>query len=64
MLGKRVLRYLQGTKYKRLYYDRNKSGLLKAYSDASWGNAENGKSFSGGVIYIGNSLISWKGKKQ
>lgn len=62
-LCKRVLRYLKGTKYKCLYYDRE-FGSLKAYSDASWGNAENGKSFSGGVIYIGNSLISWKGKKQ
>lgn len=63
MLGKRLLRYLQGTKHKCLYYDR-RHGLLKAYSDASWGNAENGKSFSGGVIFIGNSLITWKGKKQ
>lgn len=33
-IGKRVLRYLSGTKYKRLHYDR-KFGLLKAYSDAS-----------------------------
>lgn len=38
--------------------------MLKAYSDASWGNAEGGKSFSGGVIFLGNSLISWKCKKQ
>jgi len=36
--------------------------FLKAYSDASWGNAENGK--SGGAVFIGNSLILWKGKKQ
>jgi len=63
MLGKRVLRYLNGTKNKCLYYDRA-CGMLRAYSDASWGNAENGKSFSGGAVFIGNSLISWKGKKQ
>lgn len=59
---KRVLR-LNNTKYKRLYYNRE-PGLLKAYSDASWGNADNGKSFSGGAIFIGNSLVSWKCKKQ
>ncbi|GFV81041.1 retrovirus-related Pol polyprotein from transposon TNT 1-94 [Trichonephila clavipes] len=31
---------------------------------ASWGNAENGKSFSGGVVLLGNSLILWKCRKQ
>jgi len=41
MLRKRVLRYLNGTKNKCLYYDRA-CGILRAYSDASWGNAENG----------------------
>jgi len=62
-LAKRGLRYLSGTKYKRLCYDR-KFGLLKAYSDASWGNTENGKSFSGRVILLGDTLITWKSKKQ
>lgn len=60
---KRILRYLNNTKNKRLYYNRD-PGTLKAYSDASWGNAENGKSFSGGAIFIGNSLVSWKCRKQ
>jgi len=63
MLGKRVLRYLNGTKNKCLYYDRA-WGILKAYSDATWGNAENGKSFSGGAVFTDNSLIFWKGKKK
>jgi len=63
MLGKRILHYLNGTKNKYLYYD-HACGILKAYSDASWGNAENKKSFSEGAVFIGNSLISWKGKKQ
>ena len=40
----RVLRYLNGSKYKLLEYDR-KFGLLKAYSDSSWGNTNNKKSF-------------------
>ncbi|GBN82325.1 Retrovirus-related Pol polyprotein from transposon TNT 1-94 [Araneus ventricosus] len=62
ILAKRVLRYLMGTKDK-LFYDNN-FGFVNASSDASWGNAENGKSFSGGVILLGNSLISWKCHKQ
>ncbi|GBM95246.1 Retrovirus-related Pol polyprotein from transposon RE1 [Araneus ventricosus] len=63
ILAKRVLRYLMGTKDKKLLYDNN-FGFVKASSDARWGNAENGKSFSGGVILLGNSLISWKYNKQ
>lgn len=59
----RVLWYLSSTKNKKLHYDRD-PGMLKAYSNASWGNAENGKSFSGGVTFIGNSLVSWKCRKQ
>lgn len=38
--------------------------MLKAYSDSSWGNAEEARSFSGGALFIGNSLISWRCKKQ
>ncbi|GBN13319.1 Retrovirus-related Pol polyprotein from transposon TNT 1-94 [Araneus ventricosus] len=63
ILAKRVLRYLMGTKDKKLFYDNN-FGFVNASSDASWRNAENGKSFSGGVILLGNSLISWKCHKQ
>ncbi|GBN25648.1 Retrovirus-related Pol polyprotein from transposon TNT 1-94 [Araneus ventricosus] len=51
ILAKRVLRYLMGTKDKKLFYDNN-FGFVNANSDASWGNAENGKSFSGGVILL------------
>ncbi|GFT63114.1 retrovirus-related Pol polyprotein from transposon TNT 1-94 [Trichonephila clavipes] len=50
-LVKRVLRYLMGSKDKKLFYE-NEFGILNASSDASWGNAENGKSFSGGVVLL------------
>ncbi|GFX45340.1 retrovirus-related Pol polyprotein from transposon TNT 1-94 [Trichonephila clavipes] len=50
-LAKRVLRYLMGSKDKKLFYE-NEFGILNASSDASWGNAENGKSFSGGVVLL------------
>ncbi|GFW56893.1 retrovirus-related Pol polyprotein from transposon TNT 1-94 [Trichonephila clavipes] len=50
-LAKRVLRYLMASKDKKLFYE-NEFGILNASSDASWGNAENGKSFSGGVVLL------------
>lgn len=56
VLYKRILRYLNGTKHKQLHFNRE-FGLLKAYSDANYGNANEGKSFSGGAIFIGNSLV-------
>ncbi|GFW98417.1 retrovirus-related Pol polyprotein from transposon TNT 1-94 [Trichonephila clavipes] len=62
-LAKRVLRYLMGSKDKKLFYE-NGFGILNASSDASGGNAENGESFSGGVVLLGNSLILWKCRKQ
>ncbi|GFV87010.1 retrovirus-related Pol polyprotein from transposon TNT 1-94 [Trichonephila clavipes] len=49
-LAKRVLRYLMGSQYKKLFY-KKEFGVLNASSDASWGNAENGKLFSGGVVF-------------
>ncbi|GFS84249.1 retrovirus-related Pol polyprotein from transposon RE2 [Trichonephila clavipes] len=66
-LAKLVLRYLMGSKDKKLFYENEfvcVCGILNASSDASWGNAENGKSFSGGVVLLGNSLILWKCRKQ
>ncbi|GFY34756.1 retrovirus-related Pol polyprotein from transposon TNT 1-94 [Trichonephila clavipes] len=58
-LAKRVLRYLMGSKDKKLFYE-NEFGILNASSDASWGNAENGKSFSGGVVLLDSqAAIQW-----
>ncbi|GBN59165.1 hypothetical protein AVEN_43497-1 [Araneus ventricosus] len=62
-LAKKILRYLKGTKEKTLVYS-NKFGCINASSDASWGNAENGKSFSGSVLILGDSLVTWKCNKQ
>ncbi|GBN24025.1 Retrovirus-related Pol polyprotein from transposon RE1 [Araneus ventricosus] len=62
-LAKKILRYLKGTKEKTLVYS-NKFGCINASSDASWGNAENGKSFSGSVLMLGDSLVAWKCNKQ
>ncbi|GFU28710.1 hypothetical protein TNCV_468931 [Trichonephila clavipes] len=56
-----------GSKDKKLFYE-NEFGILNASSDASWGNAENGKSFSGGVVLLGkisthkhlNYFLRWR----
>ncbi|GBM03320.1 hypothetical protein AVEN_256873-1 [Araneus ventricosus] len=58
-LAKKILRYLKGTKEKILVYS-NKFGCINASSDASWGNAENEKSFPGSVLMLGDSLVTWK----
>ncbi|KAK2578119.1 hypothetical protein KPH14_000978, partial [Odynerus spinipes] len=42
----------------------SKRGHLEIYADASWGNAEEGKSFSGGAIMLGDSLVMWRSNKQ
>ncbi|GBM99699.1 Retrovirus-related Pol polyprotein from transposon RE1 [Araneus ventricosus] len=62
-LAKKILRYLKVTKEKILVYS-NKFECINASSDASWGNAENGKSFSGSVLMLGDSLVTWKCNKQ
>ncbi|GBM08985.1 Retrovirus-related Pol polyprotein from transposon RE1 [Araneus ventricosus] len=62
-LAKKILRYLKGTKENTLVYS-NKFGCINASSDASWGNAENGKSFSGSVLMLEDSLVAWKCNKQ
>lgn len=62
-IAKRVIKYLNGSKDKILFYS-NKFGTLNASADASWGNAENGKSFLGGLLQLGDALITWKCNKQ
>jgi hypothetical protein len=62
LIAKRILRYLSGTINYKLHYDRDR-GILNG-SDASWGNGVNMKSFSGGIIQLGKSLIMWNCHKQ
>jgi len=60
-----VLRYLKGTPNKGLFYPRLNSLQLYAYSDADWGNCKmSSRSLAGYCVFLGNSLISWKTKKQ
>ena len=61
----RILRYLRGTQFQALLLPSTSSLELRAYSDADWaGDRHDRKSTTGFCVFLGESLISWKSKKQ
>ncbi|KAI3780881.1 hypothetical protein L2E82_10874 [Cichorium intybus] len=61
----RILRYLRGTQFQTLVFPSTSSLKLCAYSDADWdSDPHDRKSTTGFCIFLGDSLISWKSKKQ
>jgi len=61
----RILRYLRGTITRSLLYSSASSLELRAFSDADWaGDPTTRRSTSGFCIFLGDSLIHWKSKKQ
>ncbi len=68
MLGKRVLRYLNGTANYKLIFSENAedTGLLfEVYSDADYAaDKEDRKSISASLIYFKGLLITWMCNKQ
>ncbi|KAE9596295.1 putative RNA-directed DNA polymerase [Lupinus albus] len=60
----RILRYLRGTQFQSLLFSSTSSLTLSAYSDADCGDPTDRKSTTGFCIFLGDSLISWKSKKQ
>ncbi|KAK8674550.1 hypothetical protein V6N13_032660 [Hibiscus sabdariffa] len=62
---KRIFRYLQDTPSLGLWYPRDSTFDLHAYSDADYGGCKiDRKSTSGTCQFLGNMLISWFSKKQ
>jgi len=60
-----ILRYLRGTDFQSLLLSSTSSLDLRAYSDADHGSdPTDRKSVTGFCIFLGDSLISWKSKKQ
>ena len=63
--AKRVLRYLQGTQDRHLFYPWNDQLKMTAYMDASYGNSFDMRtSFSGYLFQLWNSTISRRCRKQ
>ncbi|KAK8945191.1 hypothetical protein KSP39_PZI008470 [Platanthera zijinensis] len=63
--AKRILRYIQGTKNYGLVYRNHHHTMLTGYTDSDWGrNADDRRSVSGYVFFIGQNAISWSARKQ
>ena len=62
--GKRILRYLKGTRDYALILNPT-SSRLRSLADANWGNDVNDrKSTSGFMLQIGGTTVTWKTRKQ
>ncbi|GJR00991.1 hypothetical protein Tco_0523975 [Tanacetum coccineum] len=62
---KRIFRYLKGKPKLGLWYPRESSFNLVAYSDSDYGGANlDRKSTTGSCQFLGHRLISWQCKKQ
>ena len=60
-----LLRYLKTAPGQGLFFSANSTLNLTAYADADWGNCiDTRKSTSGYCVFLGESLVSWKSKKQ
>jgi hypothetical protein len=62
---RRIIRYVLGSSSRGLFYPAGSSIRLVAFSDADWaGCPDTCRSVTGWYMFLGDSLISWKSKKQ
>ena len=59
-----VLRYVKYTSTAGLTIFSSDPARLTVYCDSDWGNAIDGKSVSGYIIYLGSLPIVWRSRKQ
>ena len=61
----RIIRYIKGTVNKGVFLSSSSELSLIAYTDSDWGGDPNNRhSTTGFCIFLGESLISWRCKKQ
>ena len=61
----RILRYLKYTIFDGLHFSSHSSLTIQAYSDTDWaGDPTDRQSTTGYCFLLGDSLISWRSKKQ
>nr|GEZ38591.1 hypothetical protein [Tanacetum cinerariifolium] len=62
---KRIFRYLHGTVHRGLWYPKDSSFALTAFTDADHASCQDTRrSTSGSVQFLGERLISWSSKRQ
>lgn len=61
----KLIRYLSHTTEQGLFYAKHANPVLTAYCDADWGSCnQTRQSLTGFCVTFGNTLVSWRCKKQ
>jgi len=58
-------RYIKASPAQGIYYPKNNNVQLKLFSDSDWASCiTTRRSTTGFLVYLGESLLSWRTKKQ